>query len=152
MKLEVGKEYKTEGGWKAVPAEYNVTIYKVTHYGNGHDETTPIWHYSDGRSNIGMREYDIVSEWKEPEVDLTKIEKPFGLLDKGTQDRLRAWGHGWEQYSCGGCWCKILEPLWGMTSTYRAKPKPVVEFKRTDFKSPHTSYYYSVCEKFVDGK
>tara|TARA_R110000744_G_scaffold319880_1_gene426128 strand:+ start:520 stop:816 length:297 start_codon:yes stop_codon:yes gene_type:complete len=60
-------------------------------------------------------------------TDLTKIEKPFGLLDKDTQDALEAAfeaGVKIEQYN--GSWGSIdTTPQWFRTVTYRAKPEPV---------------------------
>lgn len=59
-------------------------------------------------------------------TDLTKITTPFGLLDKETQDALRAWGHGWDAFG-GNDWqdvqgfCSFSEWI-----TYRARPAPLV--------------------------
>lgn len=58
-------------------------------------------------------------------MDLTKIEKPFGLLDKDTQEALKDWQHGWETYNSDG-WVDSVMPVY-MYKTYRAKPAPVVK-------------------------
>jgi hypothetical protein len=56
-------------------------------------------------------------------MDLTKIEKPFGLLDAETQEELRAHGgpyerfDGYEWVSCG------INDSW-MATVYRVKPAP----------------------------
>jgi hypothetical protein len=149
IKLEVGKSYKTRGGWKA-------TVYKqcgnyhVFHYGNGHDETTPICHYEDGRSNLGYQRYDIIAEWEEP-MDLTKITTPFGLLDKETQERLKAHGGPYEMVQIDG-WQFWDYPTWTPYMTYRVKPKPFVEYKKTDYIQGFSDRVYTITEKFVDGK
>jgi hypothetical protein len=57
-------------------------------------------------------------------MDLTKIEKPFGLLDKETQDALRAHG-GPIQWVSGCGWRNIISPSWLSNYTYRAAPQPV---------------------------
>jgi hypothetical protein len=56
-------------------------------------------------------------------TDLTKITTPFGLLDLGTQEALRAWPHGWEIFYGQG-WSSNAQPVWITTHTYRAKPAP----------------------------
>jgi hypothetical protein len=56
--------------------------------------------------------------------DLTKIDRPFGLLDEATQKALRECGGPWEYYGLGG-WlsCDVVPDFYdGMT--YRQKPKP----------------------------
>jgi hypothetical protein len=59
-------------------------------------------------------------------LDLTKITTPFGLLDKATQDALRAWEHGWEQYFGGSGWVEVFEIPKTVSATIRAKPAPEV--------------------------
>ncbi len=154
IKLEVGKSYKTRGGWKAVVYKYSDPTYCVVHYGNGHDETTPIWHYKDGCCNLGCQIYDLIAEWEEPmpEVDLTKITTPFGLLDKDTQERLKAHGGPYEWADRGG-WCNCPKAVWAEALTYRVKPEPFVQYKKTDWvTSKYTGFGYEITEKFVDGK
>lgn len=56
-------------------------------------------------------------------TDLTKIEKPFGLLDEETQAALKAHGGPYEYVSNDG-WTEIAEPFWAFGTTYRVKPKP----------------------------
>lgn len=55
-------------------------------------------------------------------MDLTKIEKPFGLLDDETQQALRDHGGPIEFYYTEG-W-EELKPAWSNYLTYRAKPQP----------------------------
>ncbi len=59
-------------------------------------------------------------------TDLTKITTPFGLLDKETQEALRA--HGGPYEGLVGFdkaeWWEVLSPAWGANSTYRVKPQP----------------------------
>ena len=59
-------------------------------------------------------------------VDLTKIEKPFGLLDKETQDDLRKWNGGWEVFVSSGAWGNCHVPSWSPNVAYRAKPVVLV--------------------------
>jgi len=59
-----------------------------------------------------------------PEVDLTKITTPVGLLDEGTKQRLQDWPHGLEQF-VAGVWITKEDPhLLALGVTYRAKPAP----------------------------
>lgn len=64
-------------------------------------------------------------------MDLTKITTPFGLLDKETQDALKAWPHGIEIY-CGvnhAAWEPAqFNELWRVCRTYRARKSPPREF------------------------
>ena len=60
-------------------------------------------------------------------TDLTKITEPFGLLDKATQDALKAAnaaGEIMEYYSVEG-WLQNISPMWFSTYVYRVKPEPV---------------------------
>lgn len=160
LKLEVGKSYKTRGGWMAVPYKSGEGYYKVIHYGNGHDERIPLWHFEDGRSNVGREEFDLIAEWKEEEMieelpDLTKIEKPFGLLDKKTQERLQAHGGPIQYYDVRGQWVTngFNNTGWYPANVYRVKPAPVVEYKKTNWvTSKYTGFGYEITEKFIDGK
>ena len=63
-------------------------------------------------------------------TDLTKIEKPFGLLDKETREALLAhYGSGGaaEYYSISGVWVECDHQFFS-GSTYRAKPLPLPEW------------------------
>lgn len=55
-------------------------------------------------------------------ADLTAITTPFGLLDKETQDALRAHGGPYEAYGVGG-WMQT-NPAWHPERTYRVEPQP----------------------------
>jgi len=59
-------------------------------------------------------------------MDLTKIDKPFGLLDAETQRALRDWPHGWELYAGRPDWAHVMGPQWDNSNTYRARPAPVL--------------------------
>ena len=62
-------------------------------------------------------------------TDLTKITTPFGLLDKETQDALKAHGGPWEMYT--GKWNDTSRlPAFFDHVVYRVKPSPLVETKR----------------------
>ena len=56
--------------------------------------------------------------------DLTKIEKPFGLLDKETQERLRAHGGPYQLLFPISGWNDWKHPDWKSSSTFRVKPQP----------------------------
>ena len=64
--------------------------------------------------------------------DLTKINCPFGLLDKDTQKRLKEWPHGVEWFNAIGehsawAWAQgQLEDIF-QSITYRAKPAPLTK-------------------------
>jgi len=72
-------------------------------------------------------------------TDLTKNEKPFGLMTPEDKEALKAWPHGWEAYSTDGTWLDCGQPIWSSIITYRAKPAPAVE-KRTLHGSPAVSF------------
>ena len=57
-------------------------------------------------------------------VDLTKITTPFGLLDAGTQEALKAHGGPWECYDIASNWASCPAPAWVHSSTYRVKSAP----------------------------
>jgi hypothetical protein len=59
-------------------------------------------------------------------TDLTTITSPFGLLDRETQEALKAHGGPWEYWN-GGSWTNSAsETLHDIDTalTYRAKPAP----------------------------
>lgn len=55
--------------------------------------------------------------------DLYKIERPFGLLDKETQDAVRKCEEA-EFYGAFGEWCPKGSAEFIPSVTYRCKPKP----------------------------
>jgi hypothetical protein len=62
-------------------------------------------------------------ELVEEAMDLTKIEKPFGLLDEATQKALRRYRGPIEHYTFEG-WVLARDPGWYRLNTYRVQPKP----------------------------
>lgn len=59
-------------------------------------------------------------------TDLTKIDKPFGLLDADTQKALREWPHGLDKYWGDGDWVRQADWMsFHPAVTYRACPAPV---------------------------
>lgn len=58
-------------------------------------------------------------------IDLTKIEKPFGLLPEEVKEALKAYDHV-ETYSLGE-WRACPNPLWESALAYRAKPIPTTK-------------------------
>lgn len=57
-------------------------------------------------------------------TDLTKITTPYGLLDKATQDALKAHPGPIEFYNQRGWEPVIGKPCWNEWLAYRAKPAP----------------------------
>ena len=57
-------------------------------------------------------------------TDLTKITTPFGLLDEGTKEALRAHGGPYEWLNWGGEWEETAPPSWSACYAYRVKPQP----------------------------
>lgn len=56
--------------------------------------------------------------------DLTKIDKPFGLLDEATQKALREYEGELEGFGERGWEALTNHPGWLSYFTYRAKPQP----------------------------
>jgi hypothetical protein len=56
-------------------------------------------------------------------TDLTAIATPFGLLDRETQEALKAHDGPFEMYFGEG-WVEWNSPEWGNTCVYRVKPAP----------------------------
>lgn len=57
-------------------------------------------------------------------TDLTALTTPFGLLDRETQEALKAHDGPWENYSDGAQWQTCFNPKWYDRTVYRAKPAP----------------------------
>lgn len=56
-------------------------------------------------------------------TDLTAITTPFGLLDRETQEALKAHGGPYEIYRRLG-WGDVLQPSFDAIYAYRVKPSP----------------------------
>lgn len=66
MKIEVGKAYRTRGGWKAVVErdDNSSCQYKAWHFFLPGEEKHVFWHFRDGSVNIkDCAKYDLISEW-----------------------------------------------------------------------------------------
>jgi hypothetical protein len=126
LKIEAGKFYRTRDGRKVGP------MVKDGYYNGGFPWMYDIgagWWSDDGqRKSRRMREtHDIIAEWTDaPDVDLTKITTPFGLLPKETQDALKAHGGPYEIWG-GTYWAESADPNWDGWYCYRVKPAPKVE-------------------------
>lgn len=59
-------------------------------------------------------------------ADLTDLKTPFGLLDRETQEALKAHGGPYEYFGCAGDWFAVMDnaPLWTNELAYRVKPAP----------------------------
>lgn len=76
-------------------------------------------------------------------TDLTKIEKPFALLDEATQRALKEHKGVIEFFGYNG-WTLTDDPSWSKTTAYRAKaepPKPVSEMQDGWCRTTALRYY-----------
>ena len=64
MEIEVGKQYKTRGGWRAVVVDTTMEGFLCWH---GNPSTTK-FHHKDGSAKIIDGGYDLIEEYQEPEV------------------------------------------------------------------------------------
>ena len=125
MKIEAGKYYRTRDGQKvgpmALPKPDDIYRWNVLglKWGRFRDDG------EDGNATGGTFQAgsDLISEWSEP-MDLTAITTPFGLLDRETQEAMKAHGGPWEFLNTSGDWDELESPVWGNNSTYRVKPAP----------------------------
>jgi hypothetical protein len=58
-------------------------------------------------------------------LDLTQIEKPFGLLDQETQDALMKHGGPYQRFYSDG-WGKCGNPQWYINGVYRVDPNTII--------------------------
>lgn len=124
MKIEVGKFYRTRDGRKvgpmALPKPDDVFRWNALglRWGRWRDDG------EDGNATGGTFEAggDLIAEWIDP-MDLTAITTPFGLLDRETQEALRAHGGPLEHWTGLG-WHLSSDPYFASDTTYRAKPAP----------------------------
>lgn len=128
IKIEAGKYYRTRDGQKVgpmnVPPVGKSWISQVIADAVTQDRGFLGW-CADGFYNASgkLSQNDLVAEWRD-EPDLTAITTPFGLLDRETQEALKAHGGPYEIYTGGGGWKERLGPMWGYTYAYRVKPAP----------------------------
>jgi len=122
MNIEVGKWYELNNGEK-----HQCTKIK----GDGFYVLGGFYYHSNGVVLWGDKDSPRSVKRELPEeVDLTKINTPFGLLSEGTQQRLRDWPHGLEVYGPNG-WTEFqwrqcpTAPIPDVT--YRAKLAPESE-------------------------
>lgn len=70
MKLEIGKQYKTQAGHRAVCVGKTKHLFSVWHVLPDGNNCIKLTHYSDGEQSIGpgnnTPDFDIVSGWTEP--------------------------------------------------------------------------------------
>jgi hypothetical protein len=123
LKIEKGKFYRTRDGRKVGPMrDFWDSGFFVKH-GDGQ-----VWE-RDGSTRaickmpVGL---EIVAEWTdEPEIDLTAITTPFGLLPEEVQRALQQCRHAIEYWCWSEGWVGLSsEPSWVPYTVYRAKPQP----------------------------
>jgi hypothetical protein len=77
-----------------------------------------------------------MTDINEENKDLIENTTPFGLLDEETQERMRAWPHGWEEWTKSAddpVWRKWTEVAFSLQFAansgyvFRAKPAPEPE-------------------------
>jgi hypothetical protein len=123
MKIEAGKYYRTRDGQKVGPMRYDpdhrLSGYYWTQTGGA------AWRY-DGlfSANGEPGERDLIAEWTDA-PDLTAIKNPFGLLDRETQEALKAHGGPYEVFTQfgWGFWGGGT-PCWPEERAIRVKPAP----------------------------
>lgn len=129
LKIEAGKYYRTRDGQKVGPmnvppvgrAWISQVIADAVPQGGG-----LLGWCADGFYNASGKpsQNDLVAEWRGG-PDLTAITTPFGLLDRETQEALKAHGGPYEMYDGGDAgWQAVTDPSWVDTCTYRVKPAP----------------------------
>lgn len=132
MKIEAGKFYRTRDGQKVGPVRRGDEHSKARYWevlGDFPNGARRAWH-EDGMfwpigspcrddENAG---YDIIAEWTDM-PDLTALTTPYGLLDRETQEALKAHGGPYE-FWIGDVWDEIRDPGWGGKYAYRVKPAP----------------------------
>lgn len=123
LKIEEGKYYRARNGMKIGPMKIH----------NNKSNEKFIWEadglsYTDmGRFTLGLQHSeDLIAEWVDtPAVDLTKIDKPLGLLDDATREALKAHGGPYVNLIWTGTWEHVDEPNWDyLNSTIRVRPEP----------------------------
>jgi len=129
MNFEVGKSYKTRGGWKATIKKDNrgVVPFFVCH----ENPSRQMWHMPDGKINLSGekdRKYDLISEWEEP-VEY-KRWKDMTLEEKGALLLAHHEGKAIEFFGPEGSWELDIDFCPKGASAYlkyRVKPEPEVE-------------------------
>lgn len=118
VKIEAGKYYRTRDGQKMGPISRRKSVLYPWHDDSGGKWTKEgnFWHFGQ-ESNL-----DLIAECTDP-IDLTTIEKPFGLLDDATQVALRAYEGPIEYFGPSG-WKRTPYRVFPRDVTHRAAPKP----------------------------
>ena len=128
MKIETGKEYRTTAGKRVTIKECRGAVDNYFVASNG-------WHYKpDGEcAYLGQTmihddrsDLHIIAEWTDP-PDLTALTTPFGLLDRETQEALKAHGGPFQLWG-GSKWIDRsgddIESVFDNWYCYRVKPLP----------------------------
>ena len=119
MKIEAGKYYRTSNGMKVGPMiDRNPGPSERTKW---KDAFGRCW-YADG-TGFWPAKGDLSAEGSEP-MGLTAITTPFGLLDRETQEALKAHGGPLQFLNFDGKWQTSDVMDWYANSTYRVKPAP----------------------------
>ena len=153
MEIQEGKYYRDALGNKIGPM--------VLTYSNKDNEPNYRWMLKDGRSirwdDRGVSEFrahDLVEEWVDPpSVDLTKLEKPLGLLDEATLKALKAHGGPYEKLMGDGSWADAneLSDFSWKNRVMRVNPSPPkpLEFWVNEYPDGISGTMY-VCEGFAN--
>ena len=217
LTIREGGFYRTRDGLKCEvvrdDGQVGEEMFWVRHPSSECDGTFGIWHFEDGRSNIGDADLDLIAEWSDaapapaegtlleldvkpgdlveytmtgrvttvtrfdgsdyfgtggnpdapysqtavfrlvsrapaadaddatiqrvmqasaPDVDLTSITTPFGLLPPETQAALKAHDGVVECFTRHGEWELCRWPAWLVETSYRAAPRPKVKTHAVD--------------------
>ena len=70
MKYEVGTQWKTRGGWRAVVVTHDKGLFEVWHDQDGethpHNDGCGLRHRPQTQDRTDWRPYDLISTWEEP--------------------------------------------------------------------------------------
>ena len=139
MKIEAGKYYRTRDGQKVGPMRLNTTGgYTGSHPWRGEGtisadcwQTNGSWHGKAGCQT----EHDLIAEWTDA-PDLTALTAPFGLLDRETQEALKAHGGPFLLWA-GSKWLDRsrddIASVFDNWYCYRVKPLPPAPPKPREF-------------------
>ena len=119
MEIEEGKFYRDAYGNKIGPMVSSLALGPWKQKGGKFMR----W---DNRGVSLSGAYDLVEEWVDPpSVDLTKLEKPLGLLDEATLKALKEHGGPYEKYTHEWGWvARDYNEIWWKTDICRVKPAP----------------------------
>ena len=127
MKIEVGKSYLAEGGWRAEITESDESNipYRARHITTKGDRI--VWHRNDGSPEEFYKhnpDLYLIAEWTDTPTlwkDMTPIEKGALLLAHQEGKVIE------RSHNQGTTWKEKTNGLWHENHAYRVKPETTVE-------------------------